>query len=129
MSASSGHTPSRPVVLIVDDEAQLREVLQLGLGAEFEVETARSADEAELMMATREFDVVVCDHLMPGEEGLVFLSRAKKQFPRTQRILLTGYMNPELLSRSIAVAGLAACLMKPVSTPDLILAIRQALPL
>lgn len=129
MTAPSNLVPHRAVVLIVDDEASLRDVLQLGLSAQFDVETAASTDEATLMMATREFDIVVCDHLMPHEEGLVFLERAQKQFPRTQRILMTGYMNPDLLSRATALAGLSGCLMKPVSTPDLIVAIRQALPL
>lgn len=118
----------RPVVLLVDDEASVRDVLKLSLAEFFEVETAASANEAELFMATRAYDVVVCDHLMPDEEGLSFLVRARTRFPQTQRILLTGYVNPELLSRSTAVAGLAGCLMKPITAPTLIEAIRLALP-
>ena len=122
------HPPvPRPVVLLVDDEATIREVLQMSLKAHFDVETANSANEAEMMMGTRSYDVVVCDHLMPDEEGLAFLTRARTQFPQVQRILLTGYINPELLSRSTTVAGLAGCLMKPVSALDLIEAIRHAL--
>jgi len=103
-------------------------VLRLGLGAEFDVEEARSANEAELMMATRHYDVVVCDHMMPDEEGLPFLMRARKLFPKTQRILMTGYINPELLSRSTQLAGLAGCVMKPITAADLAEAIRFALP-
>jgi CheY-like chemotaxis protein len=121
--------PPRPVVLVVDDEPQIREVLRLGLAEQFDVETAQSANEAEMMMATRGYDVVVCDHLMPDEEGLTFLTRARNQFPQVQRILMTGYINPELLSRSTSVAGLSGCLMKPVSAADVIQAIRLALPL
>src|SRR4051812_35484538 len=120
--------PPRPVVLLVDDEPAIRGVLELGLKDYFDIESARSTSEAEMMLATRTFDVIVCDHLMPDEEGLTFLTRAKTQFPKVQRILLTGYMNPELLSRSTNVAGLSGCLMKPVSTADLVAAIRLALP-
>ena len=120
--------PSRAAVLIVDDEAQIRAVLTLGLKAHFEVESASSAAEAELMLSTREYDVIVCDHLMPDEEGLAFLVRARTQFPKVQRILLTGYINPELLQRSTQLAGLAACLMKPVAMDELTEAIRMALP-
>ncbi len=120
--------PQRAVVLIVDDEEQIRDVLMLGLGSHFEVEAARSTNEAELMLATREFDVIVCDHLMPDEEGLPFLIRARTRYPKVQRILLTGYVNPELLSRSTEIAGLAGCLMKPVAAADLVDAIRHALP-
>lgn len=117
----------RPVVLLVDDEPALLDSLRQGLQAEFDMDFAASAEEAELMMATRNYDVVVCDHLMPGEEGLQFLIRAAKRKPATQRIMLTGYMNPELLSRSVAVASLAACLVKPVRAADLAQAIRAAL--
>jgi DNA-binding NarL/FixJ family response regulator len=120
--------PRRARVLIVDDEALIREVLTLGLTKHFDVETARSANEAELMLAAREFDVIVCDHLMPDEEGLPFLVRVRAQFPKVQRILLTGYVNPELLLRSTEIAGLAACLMKPVATDELVEAIRLVLP-
>lgn len=120
--------PPRPVVLLVDDEAAIREVLELGLREHFDVECANSAEEAEMMMATRSYDVVVCDHLMPAEEGLAFLTRARQQFPKVQRILMTGYINPELLSRSTGLAGLSGCLMKPLSASTLIEAIRLALP-
>lgn len=117
---------ARPVVLLVDDEAALRETMRLGLEKQFDLDFAASADEAELMMATRHYDVVVSDHLMPGEEGLHFLTRIAQRRPATRRILLTGYMNPELISRSVAVAGLAACLMKPVRAADLAKAIFAA---
>jgi DNA-binding NtrC family response regulator len=124
--------PPRPlqrrVVLLVDDEIEIRKVLELALQEHFEVESAASANEAEMMMATRNYDIVVCDHLMPGEEGLTFLSRARTQFPQVQRILITGYINPDLLSRSTSLAGLSGCLMKPLNAADLIAAIRLALP-
>lgn len=118
----------KPVVLLVDDEASIRDVLELGLKEHCDVEGARSAAEAEMMLATRSYDVVVCDHLMPDEEGLAFLTRARQQFPTVQRILMTGYINPELLSRSTSVAGLSGCLMKPLSVNTLIEAIRLAMP-
>lgn len=127
MCANAPQTPPRPVVLIVDDEPPIREVLRLGLQRDFDIEEAGSTSEAEAMMATRHYDVVVCDHVMPTEEGLPFLMRARKMFPKTQRILLTGYINPELLSRSTELAGLAGCVMKPVNSSELADAIRFAI--
>ena len=127
MSATTYQPPPRPTVLLVDDEAAIRDVLKLGLAKEFDVEDASSTNEAQMMMATKHYDAVVCDHLMPDEEGLPFLIRARKMFPKTQRILLTGYINPELLSRSTELAGLAGCLMKPTNASELADAIRFAL--
>lgn len=116
-----------PAVLLVDDEAALLQAMRLTLEREFEIELATSAAEAELMMATRDYRVVVCDHLMPGEEGLQFLIRASERFPHTHRILLTGYMNPELLTRSIALARLSACVLKPAPPAEVAKAIRDAI--
>ena len=118
---------TRPVVLLVDDERPLLDALRLGLEMDFEIESAGSAEEAEVMMASRHYDAVVCDHLMPGEAGLDFLTRMQRLFPHTRRILLTGYMNPELISRSVAVAGLSDCLLKPVKAAQLADAVRTAL--
>lgn len=127
MTASPRDAGARPTVLLVDDEPALINSLRPALEQEFEMDFASSAAEAELMMATRTYDVVVSDHLMPGEEGLQFLIRAGKRRPATRRILLTGYINPELISRSVAVADLAACLIKPVHAADIARAVRAAL--
>jgi DNA-binding NarL/FixJ family response regulator len=125
--ASTATKPGRPVVLLVDDERQLLDALCEGLKSEFALETAASAEEAGLMMASSSYDVLICDHMLPGEAGLEFLIRMSERYPRTQRILLTGYMNPELISRSVALARLSACLLKPVPIEALAAAVRTAL--
>jgi DNA-binding NarL/FixJ family response regulator len=51
----------------------------------------------------------------------------RERHPETRRILLTGYINPELLSRSLEVAGLSACMLKPVRAAELAKAVREAL--
>jgi len=114
-------------VLLVDDEPALLEAMRDGLGGDFELVTATSAAIAERLMAARPFGVVICDHVMPGEAGLSFLVRMQQKHPTTRRILLTGYINPELLSRSTAAAGLSACLLKPVDAAELSRAVRAAL--
>lgn len=111
----------------MDDERALNEVLRLGLESEYEVELASSAEEAGLLLSTGKHDVVVCDHLMPGEAGLDFLNSAFRRHPGVKRILVTGYINPEFLARSSQLAGLSACLLKPVAVTDLKAAIRAAL--
>lgn len=119
--------PERPRVLLVEDEAPLRHVMQLGLEPQFDVETAASAEEAEKLMATRFYDVVVSDHLLHRTTGLDFLRLAKERHPGTLRIMITGYTNPELISRSLSLAGLAACLVKPVPAEEMARAIWVAL--
>ena len=116
----------RPAVLLVDDEPAFLGAMRQILGAEFAVETAASAAAAENLLAARPYAVVICDHLMPGEAGLGFLIRMRERHPQTRRILLTGYINAELLSRSMRVAELSACLLKPVGAAELAQAVRAA---
>ena len=118
---------SRPSVLLIDDELPYLDMLRMGLGREFEIEVAHDTEEAGMSLAARQYDVLVCDHLMPGEKGLDFLIRASQLHPKTRRILMTGYINPELLSRSVGVAKLARCLIKPVGIGELARAIREVL--
>lgn len=127
MSASDTGQADRPAILLIDDEVGLLESLRLGLEPEFEVDVAASAAEAEKRLSKRRYALVVSDHLMPGEEGFTFLNRARELFPQTKRIMMTGYINPELISRSVLMAELSACLVKPVHAVDLAQAIRTAL--
>ncbi|MSU65268.1 MAG: hypothetical protein EXS38_04010 [Opitutus sp.] len=56
--ASESRAPH--AVLLVDDESALLQSLKLGLEREFALDLASSAAEADLMMATRSYGVVVC---------------------------------------------------------------------
>ena len=118
---------ARRPVLLVDDEPAFLDAMAQGMAGEFEIVTAASAAEAVSRMAMRKYAVVICDHILPGEAGLDFLIRMRERHPETRRILLTGYINPELLSRSMAVAELSACLLKPVHASELAVALREAL--
>ncbi len=116
-----------PVVLLVDDEPLLLDSLGQELQDSCRLYTASSASEADLRLAARRYDVVVCDHMLPGEQGLDFLGRLMEMMPSTKRILMTGYTSPEFISRSMAIAGLSACLVKPVRASQVAEAIKAAL--
>ena len=71
-------------------------------------------------------EVVVADHLMPGGNGMSFLVRAREEYPHMQRILVTGYMKPEMLLRSVNEAALFRYLLKPVSLAELMKVVIEA---
>lgn len=120
----------RPVVLLLDDEVALTQLLSASLGREFEVEVATTAEEALLLLGARTFDALLCDHMLPGgRQGLEFLVTAMQVQPSAKRILMTGYMNPELISRSTEVAGLSAVLLKPASLQEFRQVLHDALGL
>ena len=119
-------TPKKEAVLLVDDEQPLLDVFSAALSPLFEVVTAQTAREADFILQKKAFKVVVADHLMPGGNGMNFLTRAREEFPHMQRILVTGYMKPEMLLRSVNEAALFRYLLKPVAIAELIKVVQDA---
>lgn len=128
MSEPATQTPDNKQgsILLIDDEKPLLQLFAEALEPHFEVEMATSAREAGFMMHKKTYKVVVCDHLMPGGNGLSFLVHAREEYPNTQRVLVTGYMKPEMLLRSVNEAALYRYLLKPVSLPELIKTVQEA---
>jgi DNA-binding NtrC family response regulator len=118
----------RPAVLLLEDESPLTAALCASLGDEFDIDTATNFEEAILLLGTRQFDVLLCDQMLPGKyQGLDFLVEAMHQQPQARRILVTGYFNPELLARGASMVQLSACLIKPVEFQLLRQTMRDAL--
>ncbi len=118
--------PPKAAVLLVDDEQPLLDVFSAALSPHFEITTACNARDADFLLQKKTFKVVVADHLMPGGNGMNFLVRAREEFPHMQRVLVTGYMKPEMLLRSVNEAALFRYLLKPVSMAELIKVVQDA---
>ncbi|MGD8395977.1 MAG: response regulator [Candidatus Eiseniibacteriota bacterium] len=113
-------------VLIVDDEAELRETLAERMTARgLTVATAASGAEALEILEHRDFDAVVLDLAMPGLDGVETLRRMLSINPDLQVILLTGQAT---VKKSIEVMKLGALdlLEKPTDLRVLIAKIEEA---
>jgi len=113
-------------VLLVDDEKSLLDIYTAALSSEFEVMAATSTREADFILRKKSFKVVIADHLMPGGNGMNFLVRAREEYPHMQRILVTGYMKPEMLMRSVNEAALFRYLLKPISLTEFVKIVKEA---
>jgi len=107
---------SRPLVLVVDDEEDIRhalcESLEASLGCV--VLTAASGPEAlRLMRAATPgtLDLIVSDLRMAPMDGPTFLREAARTHPDVPRILMTAY--PEGLAEATKDLGLVVTLTKP----------------
>jgi two-component system response regulator HupR/HoxA len=118
--------PKLGAILLVDDEKPLLELYAEALAPYFDVTQATSAKEAGYQLHKKAFKVVISDHLMPGGNGLSFLVDAREEYPDMQRILVTGYMKPEMLLRSVNEAALYRYLLKPVSLAELVKTVQEA---
>ena len=104
-------------VLVVDDDENARTLMNAVLGDDFDVALATAAAEAEGMLHAEPFDVVVCDHAMPGELGLKFLGRLSEIQPTCVGILVTGNGELEEVRAEMRKPGATHVMLKPFD-PD-----------
>ncbi len=115
-----------PHLLVVDDDARLRELLRRYLSENgFRVTTAADTAEARANLASFAFDLVVLDVMLPGESGLD-LTRALRCEDRVPVLLLTAMAEPEDRVNGLE-QGADDYLSKPFEPRELVLRIRNLL--
>lgn len=112
----------RPLVLVVDDEADIASSMQGVIETElgFTVLTATSAKAALLILdalGPDEVDLVMSDFRMPEMDGLEFLQRARRGHPSTPRVLVTAHADLDLAINALNAAGVARFITKPFEAP------------
>lgn len=113
-------------ILIVDDEANHRRTLAIGLRLEtFEVEEAPDGESAlELLEQGRVFDVAIVDLMMPGINGLDLARRMRRHRPDVQVVLTSAYhLTERQLSR--ADVGAIGFVPKPYHLDELVTFLRE----
>ena len=115
-----------PHLLIVDDDERIRELLARYLKKNgFLVSAARDAAHARRLLAGLEFDLIVLDVMMPGEDG-VSLTRSLRERMKTPILLLTA--RDETADRIVGLeAGADDYLAKPFEPKELLLRINAIL--
>jgi signal transduction histidine kinase/ActR/RegA family two-component response regulator len=112
-------------VLVVDDEADARELLRRLLVEQgCEVAVAGSADEAVPMLTPGRWDVLLTDIGMPGTDGYELLLRVRARNEAQKAIAVTAFARPQDRERALA-AGFDGHLPKPVN-PARLLAVLAA---
>ncbi|MBL3570129.1 DNA-binding response regulator [Rhodovulum sulfidophilum] len=113
-------------LLIVDDDERIRELLRKFLMRNgFWVSIARDADHARKLLQGLEFDLIVLDVMMPGEDG-IGLTRALRQRIATPILLLTARGETSDRIRGLE-AGADDYLPKPFEPKELLLRINAIL--
>jgi two-component system, OmpR family, phosphate regulon response regulator OmpR len=117
---------TEPHLLVVDDDARLRDLLRRYLAdSGFRVTSVADAREARAQLATFTFDLVVLDVMMPGESGLD-LTRALRSENTVPVLLLTAMAEPEDRVNGLE-QGADDFLAKPFEPRELVLRIRNIL--
>jgi excisionase family DNA binding protein len=130
---AGGSTPTAPVrntrqrVLVVDDEASIRELLSKTLAlAEYDVDTAPDGATALDRMRAFSYDLLIADLKMPGMDGLSLIRQAKRIRADLPVIIITGFSSESSAIEAVNL-GVAGYLTKPFRVPQVLAAASKAL--
>jgi excisionase family DNA binding protein len=118
---------ARPRVLVVDDEASIRELLSKTLAlAEYDVDTARDGRAAIERLRLGHYDLLIADLKMPGVDGLSLIREAKRLKSDLPVIIITGFSTESSAIEAVNL-GVAGYLTKPFRVPQVLAAAARAL--
>ncbi|MRR57072.1 MAG: sigma-54-dependent Fis family transcriptional regulator [Deltaproteobacteria bacterium] len=114
-------------ILIIDDDASLRRVLEYNLQEEgYEVQAAASAEEGLYLFGQSLPGLVITDMKMSGMDGMMLLKTVKERSPETLVIIITAYGTVDLAVEAMK-AGAYDYITKPFNREELKLTVRKAL--
>jgi two-component system, NtrC family, response regulator AtoC len=117
----------KPVIVVVEDEAKMRRLVELQLGEEgFLVHTAPDAETGLQLLVREKPDLVVTDLRLPGMSGLEFLQAVKRANAATPVVVMTAYGTVESAVEAMKV-GASNYVTKPFSFDELVMVIRKEL--
>jgi DNA-binding NtrC family response regulator len=126
MSARNRHAPDGLPILIVDDDAGQRSLLQSFLsGQGFTVFTASSGEDALAILDSKQVAMMISDVRMPGISGLETLRRARERHARLPVLLVTAYADVRDAVGAMR-DGAVDYLEKPIDLDELLASVRQA---
>ena len=114
-----------PPVLVVDDEKNMRLSLKQMLSDDgYAVQTAESAEEAQVLLTRENFLMVITDARLGGMSGYEFLANLHKLWPDMPALMITAFATPKLAVEAIK-AGALDYLAKPFAPEELLHAVSR----
>jgi CheY-like chemotaxis protein len=110
----------RPRVLVVDDEAPLRELIVVALGNTFRSEEAADGEAALALLAQEPHDLVFLDVMLPGLSGIEVLRaiRADESLRAVPVVVVSAWQGPEDIAAALE-SGADGFLEKPFRVDEL----------
>jgi len=118
-------SPGKGHILVIDDEADIRESLEMLLGSEgYQVDLAQSATEGLHRLETRGYDLVLLDLMMPDRSGMDVLAEVRGRDHDTPIFLITAYGSVEAAVKALK-SGANDYFSKPWDNDKLLIEIER----
>ena len=123
---TAAQTAEQPAVLVVDDEPNMRHMLNALLAKNgYEVEQAPDGESALALLEKRDFDYILSDVRMPGMDGLELVERITASGSRATVIMMSAYGTTELAIEAMK-KGAYDYISKPFKMDEVLLTLRKA---
>jgi len=117
----------RPRILVVDDEASIRDLLAKTLSlADYDVDTAPDGRAALERLRLYVYDLLIVDLKMPGIDGLTVIREAKRLKADIPVIVITGFSTESAAIEALNL-GVTSYLTKPFRVPQVLAAAAKAI--
>ena len=114
------------LILLVDDEADIRDVLEIALSdSGYNVRTAENGNEALRLFRELNPPVVLTDIKMPSMDGIELLRKIKFENPETEVIMITGHGDMDLAIESLKNEA-TDFITKPINVDALEISLKRA---
>src|ERR1700678_3094018 len=114
-------------ILIIEDEAKMRRLLELNLGDDgFKTLSAGDAETGLKLLASEPVHLVLTDLKLPGMSGLEFLQTAKQQNPALPIVVMTAFGSVETAVEAMK-AGASDYVLKPFSLAEMRMVVHKEL--
>ncbi len=114
-------------ILVVDDEASMRQLMEIALSKEgYQVTAADSAGKAQQIFGERSFDLVISDIKLPDLSGVEVLRHVRQTAPDTPVIMITAYASTDTAVEALRL-GAHDYITKPFKIDELKIIIKNAL--
>jgi DNA-binding NtrC family response regulator len=116
-----------PTILIIEDEAKMRRLLELNLGEDgFKTLSAGDAESGLKLLDSEPVHLVLTDLKLPGMNGLEFLYRAKQQNQSLPIVVMTAFGSVETAVEAMK-AGASDYVLKPFSLAEIRMVVHKEL--
>ena len=106
--------------LLVDDDEMIRNALDIAFKSKgCCLKVYENAEKGLQALEKERFDIIICDFMLPGMDGLEFFKLVNNYPSHILKILISGYGNKDLSSKSSKI-GVHAFIQKPFSVKQLI---------
>jgi putative two-component system response regulator len=113
-------------ILCVDDELVMAKLIERMLRPSHEVEIATTPSTARSLLVEEDFDLMLLDVNMPGQNGIDLLREVRGTHPETAVVLVTGVESAELAEAAFEL-GASGYLVKPFERTELEITVRNGL--